>query len=616
MKFLSNGLRRQVLLYFFLMALLLLCSMACIQFFQNRQQQFYQLQQQLYSSQLQLKAVQLQATRYSGHSQPVEKMRLKEQLRQAGQQITLLKNMPDGPASETLADMAKNWQKFFLKADLDLKTENTDKNISFAIEGLIIELNSLLNKHERAQLLVHHAIQHTRSKIALCYIFSMCAIFAGGYIGYSLLWRSFIKPVKMVSATMQQIAKGENAPRLSAPFGRETAELIERVNILRDYLEHISHFASQIGKGNFDASLQLRSSNDEMGHALLGMKDNLKKFASEDEKQLWISNGLADVASILGNQQADIQELGYRITTFMVQYLKANQGGLFLLKHNIEDKPYLELAGAWAYEKRKYEKRELPYGQGLVSQSVKEGKLLKIHNLPQGYTRITSGLGQATPDKLLIIPLKTGDKITGALEIASFADFEDHEIQFCEKACESIAATLLGLENNRKTRQLLQEARINSENMRANEEELKQNLEQLALAQEKLQKTQKLTEAREKNFRQLLDSTSKCICVVDDEQKLMFFNKSFSEWNQIKSLGVRKGVKLVDLFSDNKQDTLKSMFDKALNCKKIDGVEAFKFKEKDHYYFIEIVKVTAENRSASQFAVYFTDITETCPVRP
>jgi GAF domain-containing protein len=106
--------------------------------------------------------------------------------------------------------------------------------------------------------------------------------------------------------------------------------------------------------------------------------------------------------------------------------------------------------------------------------------------MPEEYVRITSGLGDANPRALLLFPLKVDKEAYGIIELASFHEFEAHEIEFVEKLGESIAATLGSVRAAQKNRQLIEQFQQQTEEMRAQEEEMRQNMEELQATQEEV----------------------------------------------------------------------------------------------------------------------------------
>ena len=127
-------------------------------------------------------------------------------------------------------------------------------------------------------------------------------------------------------------------------------------------------------------------------------------------------------------------------------------------------------------------------GQGLVGQTYLEKKTTLLTNIPDQYVIITSGLGEATPANLLLIPLIFNEQVMGVLELASFTTWPPYQVDFLESVGEIIASSIATLDVSSKTKQLLEQSQQSTEELRAQEEEMRQNMEELQATQEEMQR--------------------------------------------------------------------------------------------------------------------------------
>jgi PAS domain S-box-containing protein len=106
--------------------------------------------------------------------------------------------------------------------------------------------------------------------------------------------------------------------------------------------------------------------------------------------------------------------------------------------------------------------------------------------VPQDFVNITSGLGDARPDCILIVPLKLNNKIEGVIELASMKAFKNHEVEFVKKLGETIASAITTVRTAENTKVFLEQSQQQTEEMRAQEEEMRQNMEELQATQEQI----------------------------------------------------------------------------------------------------------------------------------
>jgi PAS domain-containing protein len=300
------------------------------------------------------------------------------------------------------------------------------------------------------------------------------------------------RPIERITDSLKKLSKGHihKNMKYSASSGDEIEEMSNALNASIEGLEEKTTFANEIGQGNLDYSFSLRSDEDILGQSLLDMQQSLQQAKKEEEarkeedkKRQWINEGLAKFADILRQNNDSLNELGDEIISNLVQYLNANQGGIFLMTEEEEER-VLDLLSAFAFDRKKYHEKRIPYGDGLVGTCAIEKESIYMTEIPEEYIEITSGLGDSNPTSLLLVPLKLEEKIFGVVEIASFQTLAPYQIEFVEKVAESIASTLSSVKSNMRTNELLEKFQQQSEELSAQEEEMRQNLEELQATQE------------------------------------------------------------------------------------------------------------------------------------
>jgi PAS domain S-box-containing protein len=251
-------------------------------------------------------------------------------------------------------------------------------------------------------------------------------------------------------------------------------------------------FIDSLRQGNLEESLPDNQRRDALTKALIKLREFMVQSKKdqeqrrlEEEQRTWVTQGLAQFAELLRKNNDNLEELSYNIIHYLVNYMKINQGGVFLLNQPANgDEKYFEMTACVAYERKKFADKIIGWGEGLVGRCALEKSTIYMTDVPENYVNITSGLGEATPKAVLLVPLKANEEIYGVIELASFHAFEHFEIEFVEKLGESIALTISTVKTNMKTSKLLKETQIQAEKMAQQEEELRQNLEEMKATQE------------------------------------------------------------------------------------------------------------------------------------
>ncbi|MCP4521947.1 MAG: GAF domain-containing protein [Cytophagales bacterium] len=360
----------------------------------------------------------------------------------------------------------------------------------------INELESKFNKLKdhalhRAEFFIEDA-QHSQTRSQMTMFTMLVVIIAIIVIIAILTSQSILSPLKYIKGLLRRLGRGEQPDEIQAQGKDEIAEMVLTVNNLVKGLKKTAAFATEIGENHLDTEFKVLSEKDVLGNSLIEMRQRLVEFADEEKKRQWSIEGIAKFADILRNNQANIEVLADTVVAELIKYINANQGAIFLLKNEddaiVEETNSLDLVASYAWGKKKYIKKNILIGEGLVGQCAQEQDTLYFTDVPDNFIKIRSGLGEASPRCILIVPLKFNEELLGVVELASFRVLEEFEVEFVEQLAENIAATISILQINQRTVHLLRSAQEDKEYSKEQEEKLREQTKDAIARQEDMER--------------------------------------------------------------------------------------------------------------------------------
>ena len=348
---------------------------------------------------------------------------------------------------------------------------------------------------------------------------------------YYFLRQEIINPLSALAKSASKVIRGESTHLIEIEAqSPEYKQIVEAYNQMNHQNELAKNFISQIENGNLHAEItQTDGRVSSLLVALANMRDTLKKVEVEEDRRRWTAEGFAKLSEILRLNNQNVKSLTKEILAGLVPYLGANQGAIFLTQDEAlvskQDEISLLLTATYAYNRHKYLKETVTvgrdYAQGLVGQVFLEKAPLYLEQMPKEYLRISSGLGDASPSNVLLIPLIADQKNYGVMEIASFSHILPHQVKFIENISQSIALTINTVRINEKTKILLEESQRQGEQLKSQEEEMRQNVEELATTQEEMQRRQTELESQNRRVEANTQILQKALKQAKESEKML-----------------------------------------------------------------------------------------------
>src|SRR6201999_3136001 len=110
----------------------------------------------------------------------------------------------------------------------------------------------------------------------------------------------------------------------------------------------------------------------------------------------------------------------------------------------------------------------------LVGQCALEKEKILLTSAPTDYIKITSGLGEARPLNIIVLPVVFEGAVKAVLELASFDRFQATHETFLDQLTESIGIVLNTIEANMRTEDLLKQSQSLATELQSQQEELRQ----------------------------------------------------------------------------------------------------------------------------------------------
>ncbi|MEP6849240.1 MAG: HAMP domain-containing protein [Acidobacteriota bacterium] len=293
-----------------------------------------------------------------------------------------------------------------------------------------------------------------------------------------------------------------NVPGASGTWRDLTDNVNQLAANLTNQVRAMADVATAVTKGDLTRSITVDASGEVafLKDNVNEMIGNLRETTRKNTEQDWLKTNLAKFTRLLQGQR-DLLTVARLILSEMAPLVEM-QHGVFYIAETSDSDTVLKLLASYASRKRKSMATEFQLGESIVGQCAVEKERIIIKNPPPGYVRINSGLGEATPTNIVVLPVLFEGQVKAVIELASFTPFNEIHFGFLDQLTESIGIVINTIEANMRTEELLKQSQSLAQELQAGQAELQETNRRLEMQAQSLQTSEDLLKRQQEELQQ------------------------------------------------------------------------------------------------------------------
>jgi signal transduction histidine kinase/HAMP domain-containing protein/CheY-like chemotaxis protein len=266
---------------------------------------------------------------------------------------------------------------------------------------------------------------------------------------------------------------------VSGTWKRLTENVNELAGNLTRQVRAIAEVTSAVATGDLTRSISVEAQGEvaELKDNINAMVRSLRETTKAYQDQDWLQSNLARISSRLQGHR-DLRVVAELIMDDLIPLVGAQHGTFFLAESNGGD-TRLRLIAGYGLRADIEAPSQFRLGQSLIGQVARTKKPIVVSDVPADYVKISSGLGEAAPVNLMILPIVSEDQVLGVIEAGSFSRFTPLHQDFLEQLMETIGVNVNAIIANSRTDALLAESQRLAAELQARTRELQVRQDEL-----------------------------------------------------------------------------------------------------------------------------------------
>jgi HAMP domain-containing protein/CheY-like chemotaxis protein/signal transduction histidine kinase len=317
--------------------------------------------------------------------------------------------------------------------------------------------------------------------------------------------------------------EGKLGGQASVPGAAGTwRDLTDNVNRLSSTLttqvRAIAEVATAVTTGDLSRSITVEAQGEVMS-----LKDNINEMIRNlrdttriNTEQDWLKTNVARFTRLLQGQR-DLLTVARLILSELAP-LVSEQHGVFYINEGANGDSVLRLMASYGYRERRHLANRFRPGEGLVGQCVLERQRILLSEVPEDYVKIGSGLGEAAPRNIVVLPIVFEGEVLGVIELASFNRFSEIHLTFLDQLTESIAIVLNTISATSRTEELLKQSQSLTQELQNQQQELQETNRRLEQQAQSLQTSEERLKEQQEELQQTNEELEEKARLLSDQK--------------------------------------------------------------------------------------------------
>jgi len=258
-----------------------------------------------------------------------------------------------------------------------------------------------------------------------------------------------------------------------------------------------------VTKGDLTRSITVEASGEveELKNNINEMIRNLRDQTLKNTEQDWLKTNLARFTRMLQGER-DLSTVSNLVLSELAPLINAQHAVFYVSDRDDGGQMVLNLAASYAFNNRKHLANQFQLREGLIGQSAYEKSRILLTNVPKDYVQVSSGLGEAPPANIIVLPALFEGEVKAVIELATFGEFNETQQQFLDQLMESIGIVLSTIAANMRTEGLLKQSQLLTSELQAQQEELKKTNDRLEQQAASLRQSEELLRTKQEELQQ------------------------------------------------------------------------------------------------------------------